>query len=136
MPEVGVPRIGLTNVGVFDRTLFPEPVEVVTPVPPLPTAKVADSPAAVPDVFWFSVGNVQLVKFPDAGVPRIGVTNVGLFDRTLFPEPVDVVTPVPPLATVKAFDKVRLFAVTLAVTIPPEAVKTSVVVLYVSPESS
>ena len=26
--------------------------------------------AALPDVFWFSVGNVQLVKLPDDGVPK------------------------------------------------------------------
>ena len=29
---------------------------VVAPVPPLATASVADNPAAVPVVFWFSVG--------------------------------------------------------------------------------
>jgi len=31
--------------------------------------------------------------------PRFGVVKVGLFDSTLEPEPVDVVTPVPPPAT-------------------------------------
>lgn len=57
--------------------------------------------AALPVVFWFSVGNVQLAKLPDAGVPRAGATKVGLLDSTTLPEPVDVVTPVPPLATGK-----------------------------------
>jgi hypothetical protein len=42
---------------------------------------------------------VQLERFPDDGVPSTGVTRVGLVERTTFPEPVDVVTPVPPLAT-------------------------------------
>jgi hypothetical protein len=32
-------------------------------------------------------------------VPKIGVTKVGLVDKTLLPEPVLVVTPVPPRAT-------------------------------------
>jgi hypothetical protein len=44
--------------------------------------------AALPVVFWLSIGKVQLVKFPDAGVPRIGVTNVGLVANTNAPEPV------------------------------------------------
>ena len=46
------------------------PAKVVAPVPPEPIAKVADSPAAVPVVFWLSVGNVQFVKVPLAGVPK------------------------------------------------------------------
>ena len=50
----------------------------VAPVPPEPTTNVTDSPAAVPDVFWLSVGNVQLAKLPDAGVPSAGVVSVGL----------------------------------------------------------
>lgn len=40
------------------------------PVPPEATAKVADKPAAVPVVFWFSVGNVQFVNVPEDGVPK------------------------------------------------------------------
>jgi hypothetical protein len=42
---------------------------------------------------------VQLAKLPDCGVPRIGVTNVGDVLSTLFPVPVAVVTPEPPLTT-------------------------------------
>jgi hypothetical protein len=57
--------------------------------------------AALPVVFWFNVGKVQLAKLPDDGVPKAGVTNVGLVDSTLLPEPVEVVTPVPPFATGK-----------------------------------
>ena len=71
----------------------------MTPVPPEATARVADRLAALPDVFWFSVGNVQLDKLPELGVPRAGVTNVGEFDNTTLVVPVLVVTPVPPLAT-------------------------------------
>ncbi len=32
--------------------------------------------AAVPVVFWFSVGNVQFVSVPEAGVPNTGATKV------------------------------------------------------------
>jgi hypothetical protein len=35
----GVPNAGVTNVGLVERTVLPEPVEVVTPVPPPTTAK-------------------------------------------------------------------------------------------------
>jgi hypothetical protein len=45
---------------------------------------------------------VMLVPTKAEGVPRAGVTNVGLLDNTVFPVPVEVVTPVPPLATGKA----------------------------------
>ena len=60
--------------------------------------------AALPVVFWFSVGNVQFAKFPDVGVPKIGDVSVGLVDSTLLPEPVEVVTPVPPDVTAKVAD--------------------------------
>ena len=47
---------------------------------------VAD--AALPEVFWLRVGNVQLAKLPEAGVPNAGVIKVGLVANTNFPEPV------------------------------------------------
>jgi len=92
VPEVGVPNIGVTNVGLVARALAPDPVDVVTPVPPLETPKVPVTPVVKgkPVVF---------VRTPEVGVPNIGVTNVGLVASTLAPEPVDVVTPVPPLET-------------------------------------
>ena len=54
--------------------------------------------AAFPVVFWFSVGNVQLAKLPDAGVPRAGVTKVGLVANTKAPLPVSPVTAAAKLA--------------------------------------
>ena len=42
---------------------------------------------------------VALVNVADVGVPKIGVTSVGLVESTTDPVPVLVVTPVPPLAT-------------------------------------
>ena len=38
--EVGVPKTGVTNVGLVDKTTLPEPVLLVTPVPPDATGKV------------------------------------------------------------------------------------------------
>ena len=44
MPEVGVPKSGVTKVGEVLKTTEPEPVDVVTPVPPFVTAKVPITP--------------------------------------------------------------------------------------------
>jgi len=119
VPEEGVPSAGVTSVGLLDKTTLPVPVEVVTPVPPLATAKVADNPAAVPVVFWFKVGNVQFAKLPDVGVPSNGVTNVGEVAKTTAPEPVleviVILGVVPPLEA-KGDDAVTL------VIVPPEPV--------------
>jgi hypothetical protein len=83
-------------------------VPVVCPVPPKPIGSVADKPAAVPDVFWLNVGQVKVpvLKLPDWGVPKMGVTSVGLVANTLLPVPVAVVVPVPPLAVAKVPAKV------------------------------
>jgi hypothetical protein len=65
--EVGVPRMGVTSVGLVERTLFPEPVLVVTPVPPFVTASVPVTPVA-------SGSPVAFVRVAEVGVPRTGVT--------------------------------------------------------------
>ena len=76
----------------------------------MPYATVPAVGVAVPFVPPFAIGSVPVtpvvngspvpfVRVTDVGVPKIGVTNVGLVDSTLFPEPVLVVTPVPPDAT-------------------------------------
>jgi hypothetical protein len=92
VPDVGVPKIGVTKVGLVLNTLAPEPVEVVTPVPPLVTPNVPVIPVD-------NGSPVQLVNVPEVGVPKRGVTKVGLVAKALAPEPVLVVTPVPPLVT-------------------------------------
>ena len=81
----------------FDLAL----AELFAPVPPLATATTPVTFAAVPVVFWLNVGqlNVPDVKLPEVGVPSAGVTRVGDVLKTTAPVPVDVVTPVPPLAT-------------------------------------
>jgi hypothetical protein len=66
-------------------------VNEVRPVPPFVVATVPDSE---------EVGRfVALARLTEVGVPRIGVTRVGLVLSTLLPEPVLVVTPVPPAVT-------------------------------------
>ena len=72
--------------------LVKAPEAVVEPVPPLATDNVPVVPA--------TIGRpVALVRVTAEGVPRFGVVNVGLVERTTEPVPVDEVTPVPPLAT-------------------------------------
>ncbi len=111
----GVPRAGVTNVGLLANTKAPVPVssdtaaarlaelgvprkvatpepKLVIPVPPLATGKVPVTPVV-------SGKPVALVRVADEGVPNAGVTSVGLLDRTLLPVPVDVPTPVPPFVT-------------------------------------
>lgn len=80
------------QVPVID-TFVPATKEgVAVPVPPLATGKVPVTPVV-------NGKPVAFVKVAEVGVPKIGVTSVGLVERTVEPVPVDVVTPVPPLAT-------------------------------------
>ena len=88
---VGVPNIGVTNVGDVLKTLFPEPVDVVTPVPPFKTGNVPVTPV--------DKGKpVALVNVTLVGVPRIGVTKVGDVANTKDPVPVSSVTAAAKLA--------------------------------------
>jgi len=115
VPLDGVPNAGVTRVGLVANTRAPEPVssvialaklaldgvpnnvatpvpKEVMPVPPLATGKVPVTPV--------DRGNpVPLVNTTAEGVPRLGVVKTGLVDNTTLPVPVEVVTPVPPLAT-------------------------------------
>lgn len=68
----GVPKAGVTSVGLLDNTTLPEPVDVVTPVPPLATGKVPVTPVV-------KGKPVALVNTPEAGVPNAGVVNEGEF---------------------------------------------------------
>jgi len=79
---------------VLDAYTTPFAVNDVRLVPPLATGNVPVTPVVK--------GNpVALVKVTLVGVPKTGVTNVGDVLKTLEPDPVDVVTPVPPTATLK-----------------------------------
>ena len=127
--EVGVPRTGVTSVGLVLKTTLPEPVLVVTPVPPLATGSVPVTPVV-------KGRPVTLVITPEAGVPSAGVTSVGLVLRTLFPEPVDVVTPVPPLATasVPATVTTPVVAVEGVKPVVPKLIEVTAAVLGTAPQ--
>jgi hypothetical protein len=92
--KLGTPMLGVVSTGEVERTLLPEPVDDVTPVPPLATGRVPDTPVV-------SGRPVALVSVANDGTPMLGVVSTGEVDRTLLPEPVDAVTPVPPLATAR-----------------------------------
>jgi hypothetical protein len=84
VPDVGVPNTGVTKVGDVLSTTEPEPVDVVTPVPPLVTPSVPVTPVV-------SGKPVQLVSVPLAGVPSAGVVRVG--DTSVNPDTDVVVVP-------------------------------------------
>jgi hypothetical protein len=88
----GTPMLGVISTGDVDRTLLFEPVDVVTPVPPLATGRVPVIPV-------LSGRPVAFVSVANEGTPMLGVVSTGEVERTVLPEPVEVVTPVPPLAT-------------------------------------
>ena len=89
------------RVGLADRTVLPVPVEFVTPVPPLATGSVPVTPVV-------SGKPVALVKTRAVGVPRAGVTSVGLVANTLAPVPVSSVKAAAKLADVNEPREVAL----------------------------
>jgi hypothetical protein len=106
---LGVPRLGVVNIGLIDITnVVPVPVWLAMPVAlptevmgPVRLAFVVTLPAVSPEAV-----PVMLVPTNADGVPRSGVTRVGLMDNTTDPVPVLVFTPVPPLATFRIPDRV------------------------------
>ena len=87
------PRIGVTRVGDVFKTTDPVPEDAATPVPPEATdngvTKVAEFAEIDPD---------KLTDVPVAA-PSTGVMSVGVLLRTTWPDPVEVLTPVPPEVT-------------------------------------
>lgn len=91
----GVPKFGVTNVGLLAKTLAPVPVLSVSKAARLAddgVAKNVAAPVANPETPVEIGSPVQLVNVPDAGVPSAGVTRVGLVAKTSAPEPVSSVT--------------------------------------------
>jgi len=100
----GVPRAGVTRVGLLANTKAPDPVSSVIAEAKLALEGVAKRVATpVPKPLTpVEIGRpVAFVSTAELGVPRAGVTSVGEFDNTTLPVPVELVTPVPPLATAK-----------------------------------
>lgn len=85
------PKLGVVRLGLVAKTNAPEPVSSVTAAARFALEGVARN-VAMPDpkpLIPVLTGNpVQFVSVPDAGVPKAGVTNVGLVARTTLPVPV------------------------------------------------
>ena len=75
----GVPRAGVTNVGLLANTKAPEPVSPVTAAAKFAldgVAKNVATPVPKPEIPVATGNAVQLVSVPDEGVPKAGVTKV------------------------------------------------------------
>ena len=110
-PEAGVPSAGVTNVGEVANTSAPAPVSSVTAArrfAELGVPRKVATPVPRPETPVLIGSPVQLVNVPLDGVPKTGVTNVGLVERTLLPEPVFVTLTMFLLASsARAVDAVR-----------------------------
>ena len=100
------PRV-LEKLGVVPKTSAPDPVSPVTAAAKLALDGVARKVATFvprPDTPVEIGKPVQLVSVPEEGVPSAGVVSDGLVESTTEPDPVLLVTPVPPFATGKVPD--------------------------------
>ena len=61
---VATPIVGVTSTGLVDNTLLPEPVVVVTPVPPFETGRIANGLQSVVAVTYDNIS-------PFAGVGAV-----------------------------------------------------------------
>jgi hypothetical protein len=106
----GVPRAGVTSVGLLAKTSAPEPVSSVTAEAKLAedgVAKNVATPAPNPEIPVDTGKPVAFVSTPEAGVPSAGVVNDGLFKwvfcwvkfvpslHTVITLPAGIATPVP-----------------------------------------
>jgi len=76
----GVPRLGVAKVGLLAKTAAPEPVSSVNAAAKFAlegVAKKVATPEPKPEIPVDTGKPVQLVRVPEAGVPRVGVVKVG-----------------------------------------------------------
>ena len=95
VPDCGVPKIGVTKVGLVANTLAPVPVSSVSREAKFAdegVAKKVAAPLPNPETPVEIGRPVQLVRVPDCGVPKMGVTKVGVLANTSAPVPVSSVT--------------------------------------------
>jgi hypothetical protein len=89
-PLVGVPRRGVTRVGLVAKTADPDPVSSVIAAlrfPDVGLVRKVETP--VPSPVTPPIGRpVQFVRVPLVGVPSTGETKVGVLANTRAPEPV------------------------------------------------
>lgn len=145
-PDDGVPKAGVTKVGLVAKTNDPLPVSsetaankladvgvprkvamplprLVIPVPPFATGNVPVTPVV-------NGSPVALVRTAEDGVPNAGVTNVGLVENTKF---VDVV----PVAPEAEYPEILLNDAMPALVelVPPSAIETGAVIENAVPVS-
>jgi hypothetical protein len=92
---LGVPRSGVTRVGEVANTRAPDPVSSVTAAArfvELGVVKKVATPVPKPETPVEIGKSVALVNVAADGVPRLGVTSVGLVAKTKAPLPVSSVT--------------------------------------------
>lgn len=95
VPDVGVPRTGVTSVGVFAKTRDPVPVSSVTADAKLALEGVprnVATPVPSPEMPVDIGSPVAFVRTAADGVPRLGVVKDGDVAKTRGPEPVSSVT--------------------------------------------
>lgn len=99
--DEGVPNAGVTNVGLVAKTKEPVPVSSVTAAIKFEeegVAKKVATPVPKPLMPVATGRPVALVNVADDGVPKAGVTSVGLVANTNEPLPVSSVTAAAKLA--------------------------------------
>ena len=93
--EAGVPRAGVTRVGLVENTSEPVPVSSVTAERRFEldgVDKKVATPVPSPDIPVETGSPMQFVNVPAEGVPSAGVTRVGDVANTNDPVPVSSVT--------------------------------------------
>ena len=123
-PLAGVPRAGVTSVGLVANTKAPEPVSSVTAAAKLADDGVARNvatPVPKPETPVEIGRPVALVRTAEDGVPSAGATNVGLVANTKEPVPVSSDTAARKLAEVGVSKNVATPVPKDVSPVPPEA---------------
>jgi hypothetical protein len=134
VPPEAIGRVPVVKADVEVAYTAPPEVNVLRFVPPLAVGRTPDTPVV-------NGRAVPFVRTTALGVPKFGVTKTGFVDKTTDPVPVDVVTPVPPLATgrvpvtpVVSGNPVRLVATPLVGVPSKGVIKVGLVANATSPE--
>jgi hypothetical protein len=114
-----VSALPVASALVLEAYTTPPEVKLVSPVPPFVVASVPVTPVE-------RGKPVALVRVTEVGVPRIGVTSVGLVAKTLFPVPVLVTLTTSLLAfRASAVEAVRADRVVVPTTVSAEGLLPS-----------